>query len=201
MNYWVNTYIILEPFNVITVMDKIQQLNTWLWSCSSCKAGKPKVAGSNPLWPFDAVYCFLRQVTFIYMPQSTHLQLGTGLSKLTCYGLVPHAMEVNYSHPLSSTKTEGKHWSYAPKVSQKDFFFIIEQKWELILNFISSTKSTNSDKTVVLESTSWFLRLFAVSVLISNGIYIIYTYYILTMLAQLFQTFLYLYCYMYKLIA
>lgn len=52
-----------------------------------------------------------------------------------------------------------------------------------------------------MESTSWFLRLFAVSVLISNGIYIIYTYYILTMLAQLFQTFLYLYCYMYKLIA
>lgn len=52
-----------------------------------------------------------------------------------------------------------------------------------------------------MESTSWFLRLFAVSVLISNGIYIIYTYHILTMLAQLFQTFLYLYCYMYKLIA
>lgn len=42
-----------------------------------------------------------------------------------------------------------------------------------------------------MESTSWFLRLFAVSVLISNGIYIIYTYHILTMLAQLFQTFLY----------
>lgn len=71
------------------------------------------------------------------------------------------------------------------------FFFTIEKKWELILNIISSTKSANSDKIVVLESTSWFLRLFAVSVLISNGIYIIYTYYILTMLVQLFQTFLY----------
>lgn len=91
-------------------------------------------------------------------------------------------MEVNYFYLFSSMKIEGKYWFYVFKVLQKDFFFIIEQKWEFILNFISSIKFINLDKIVVLESISWFFRLFVVSVLIFNGIYIIYIYYILIML-------------------
>lgn len=91
-------------------------------------------------------------------------------------------MEVDYYNLFSSLKIEGKYWFYVFKVLQKDFFFIIEQKWEFILNFISSIKFINLDKIVVLESISWFFRLFVVSVLIFNGIYIIYIYYILIML-------------------